>query len=305
MADSTHIEWTDATWQPITGCTIVSPGCTNCYAMQLAGTRLRAHPSRAGLTREVNGSHVWTGEVRLNEDWLTQPLRWKRPRRIFVCAHGDLFHESVLDEWIDRVFAVMALSPQHTFQVLTKRSRRMREYVSDWRLRVVRDSEYGLPGRTDDLLLKADLSDEQQHIRNAAHGYRNIWLGVSVEDQPRANERIPDLLETPAATRFLSCEPLLGPLDLVDRTYVGEGGITMRGYLRDAQEPDDFHYWARKLDWLIVGGESGPRARPMSPNWARFLRDQCLVAGAPFFMKQMSMRQAIPADLFIRQFPGA
>jgi protein gp37 len=126
MSDNSHIEWTDATWNPITGCSILSPGCTNCYAMGLAGTRLRHHPSRAGLTREVNGHHVWTGDVRLNEQWLTQPLQWSRPRMIFVCAHGDLFHESVPDEWIDRVFAVMALCPQHTFLVLTKRSARMR-----------------------------------------------------------------------------------------------------------------------------------------------------------------------------------
>ena len=131
MAEHSHIEWTDSTWQPITGCSIVSPGCTNCYAMKLAGSRLRHHPSRAGLTREVNGNHVWTGEVRLNEQWLTQPLTWKRPRRVFVCAHGDLFHEDVPDEWIDKVFAVMALSPQHTFQVLTKRAARMRKYCTD------------------------------------------------------------------------------------------------------------------------------------------------------------------------------
>lgn len=131
MSDGTNIEWTDATWNPITGCAVVSPGCTNCYAMKLAGTRLRHHPSRAGLTRDSKAGPVWTGEVRLNEQWLTQPLQWRRPRKIFVCAHGDLFAENVPDAWIDRVFAVMALCPQHTFQVLTKRSKRMREYCSD------------------------------------------------------------------------------------------------------------------------------------------------------------------------------
>ena len=122
MAQDSKIEWTDATWNPITGCSVVSPGCTNCYAMGLAGTRLKNLPSRIGLTRESKAGPVWNGQVRLNAEWLDQPLRWKRPRKIFVCAHGDLFAEAVPDEWIDRVFAVMALAPQHTFQVLTKRS---------------------------------------------------------------------------------------------------------------------------------------------------------------------------------------
>lgn len=121
---------TAVTWQPITGCSIVSPGCTNCYAMRLAGTRLQHHPSRAGLTRDTTAGPVWTGEVRFNEQWLDAPLRWKRGRRIFVCAHGDLFAEGVPDEWIDRVFAIMALAPQHKFEVLTKRARRMRDYLA-------------------------------------------------------------------------------------------------------------------------------------------------------------------------------
>ena len=132
MADHTKIEWTDATWNPITGCSIVDAGCTNCYAMHLAGTRLKHHPSRAGLTRETGGRPKWTGEVRCNREWLDQPLRWRRPRMIFVCAHGDLFHESVPDDWIDQVFAVMALAPQHTFQVLTKRADRMHRYMTHW-----------------------------------------------------------------------------------------------------------------------------------------------------------------------------
>ncbi len=129
MADRTKIEWTDATWNPITGCSVVSPGCTNCYAMKLAGGRLRGHPSRKGLTIPSKAGPVWTGEVRLNEEWLDQPLRWRKPRSIFVCAHGDLFNENVPDEWIDQVYGVMALCPQHTFQVLTKRPERMREYI--------------------------------------------------------------------------------------------------------------------------------------------------------------------------------
>lgn len=258
MADHTHIEWTDATWNPITGCSLTSPGCTNCYAMQLAGTRLAHHESRAGLTREVNGHHVWTGEVRLNEQWFDQPLRWRKPRRIFVCAHGDLFHESAPDEWIDKVFAVMALSPQHTFQVLTKRSQRMREYLSrpkgSWHylfesLKWVRWMA-GLTGNK--------RGQQSTSLPRMYGPLPNVWLGVSVEDQHRADERIPDLLATPAAVRWISAEPLLGPVDLK----------------------------GSKLDWVVCGGESGPHARPMHPDWARSLRDQCAAAGVPFLFKQ-------------------
>jgi len=130
MADKSKIRWTEATWNPITGCSVVSAACKNCYAMKLAGTRLQHHPSRVGLTQDTANGPVWTGDVRFNEGWLDQPLRWKKSRKIFVCAHSDLFHESVPDEWIDQIFAVMALAPQHNFQVLTKRPRRMLAYLS-------------------------------------------------------------------------------------------------------------------------------------------------------------------------------
>ena len=266
MADNTAIEWTDATWNPITGCSVVSPGCTNCYAMRLAGTRLKHHPSRAGLTREVNGNHVWTGETRFNEAELAKPLRWKRPRRVFVCAHGDLFHESVPDEWIDRVFAVMALAPQHSFQVLTKRAARMREYLTN------------LPGRIRDWDCDSGLDFVQLPLPN-------VWLGVSVEDQARADARIPDLLATPAAVRWLSCEPLLGPVDLqnLDGGTARGAGAAEGKMFRIVINALDF---SRRIDWVIVGGESGPKARPMHPDWACSLRDQCAAAGVPFFFKQ-------------------
>lgn len=130
MADKTHIEWTDATWNPITGCSVISPGCTNCYAMRLAGTRLKHHPSREGLTAPSNAGPVWNGKVRLNRQWLYQPMEWKSPRMIFVCAHGDLFHEDVPDDWILDVFTIMAIAHQHTFQVLTKRADRMQDFLS-------------------------------------------------------------------------------------------------------------------------------------------------------------------------------
>lgn len=289
MADGTHIEWTEATWNPITGCSVVSPGCTNCYAMKLAGTRLAHHPSRAGLTQDSKAGPVWTGEVRFNEEWLDQPLRWTKPRMIFVCAHGDLFHESVPDAWIDRIFAVMALCPQHTFQVLTKRSARMREYFSRSNLPHGRienvwlaTSEFATTPALKQMICN-DLTWGKMHDR---WPLPNVWLGVSVEDQQRADERIPDLLATPAAVRWISAEPLLGPVDLVSPFYAHSTGYQMQGYLRDEAEHDDFRYWAEKLDWVVVGGESGPGARPMHPDWARSLRDQCVAAGVPFFFKQ-------------------
>ena len=129
MADNTHIEWTDATWNIVTGCSLVSPGCTNCYAMKLAGTRLRDHWSRADLTIDSKAGPVWNGQVRFNAQWLDQPLRWAKPRKIFVAAHGDLFHDGVTDDQLDQIFAVMALCPQHVFQILTKRPERMRDYL--------------------------------------------------------------------------------------------------------------------------------------------------------------------------------
>lgn len=269
MSDGTKIEWTEATWNPVTGCSVTSPGCTNCYAMKLAGTRLRNHASRAGLTRETKAGPVWTGEVRFNEEWLDQPLRWKRPRMIFVCAHGDLFHESVSDEWIDRVFAVMALCPQHTFQVLTKRSSRMREYFE------ARREGDPWAEAADYLANLRGLEDHPAVLEPSDMPLPNVWLGVSVEDQARADERVPDLLATPAAVRWLSCEPLLGPVDL-SRVFASsdEDGV----YLNDAP--------ILGLDWIVAGGESGPGARPMHPDWARSLRDQCATAGVPFFFKQ-------------------
>ncbi|MBA4162598.1 MAG: phage Gp37/Gp68 family protein, partial [Novosphingobium sp.] len=253
MADGTHIEWTDATWNPITGCSLASPGCTNCYAMHLAGTRLKNEAKRAGLTREVNGNHVWTGEVRFNEAELLAPLRWKRPRMIFVCAHGDLFHESVPSWWLDRIFAVMALCPQHTFQVLTKRADRMRVYLTLGRHIEIQQQTRGLG------LHELDRRERMEsHVqRGALLPLPNVWLGVSVEDQQRADERIPDLLATPAAVRWISAEPLLGPVDLTN----------ISGAEKSREYGSPVHGWSAIwrnngigracLDWVVVGGESG------------------------------------------------
>ena len=290
MADNTKIEWADATVNADNGCSVLSPGCTNCYAMKLAGTRLKHVPSRAGLTVDSKTGPVWTGEVRLDEKQLLAPLRWKRPRRIFWNAHGDLFHDAVPDEWIDRVFAVCALTPQHTHMILTKRSARMREYLNNDFQQVRSQTWCNIEGLAITGKRQSEAAAEEAEefvaLSTSLWPLPNVWLGVSVEDQARADQRIPDLLATPAAVRFISVEPLLGPVDLRAPLYRGEAGITMKGYLRDKAEPDDFHYWASKLDWVIVGGESGPGSRPMHPDWACQLRDQCAAADVPFFFKQ-------------------
>lgn len=287
MADNTKIEWTDATWNPITGCSVVSPGCTNCYAMKLAGTRLAHHPSRAGLTVDTKAGPVWNGKLRFNSEWLFQPLHWKRPRRIFVCAHGDLFAEGVEDAWLDQIFAVMACSPQHIFQVLTKRPKRMRDYLKTKMLEhrlAAAQAQFDFPLQSPGFWPHLPLS--------------NVWLGVSVEDQTRADERIPTLLDTPAAIRWISAEPLLGPVDL-DSIKI-PGVVNPLDSLRSETYADIKHgqYAGQRLysgckygcahgiDWVVVGGESGAGARPMHPDWARSLHDQCTRAGVPFFFKQ-------------------
>ncbi|HEV2552748.1 MAG TPA: phage Gp37/Gp68 family protein [Bosea sp. (in: a-proteobacteria)] len=277
MADRTGIEWTDASWNPVVGCSLVSPGCTNCYAMGQAARIVRCSEGlgRAstydGTVETVKGKPVWTGKVALaSEATLTQPLRWKRPRRIFVNSMGDIFHEDVPDEWIDRVFAVMALAPQHTFQILTKRAARMRGYFEKVRHEGgICDSMSIIWQRAVEIATERDL---MAHYQPQLRVLPNVWLGVSAEDQRRADERIPDLLATPAAIRFVSAEPLLGPIDFGNR----QDGLPSNAWLT----------WLDDLDWTIVGGESGPNARPMHPDWARSIRDQCAAAGTAFFFKQ-------------------
>jgi protein gp37 len=279
MADKTPIEWTDATANVVNGCSVFSPGCASCYAMRLAGTRMRDHPTRAGLTQPSKAGPVWTGEVRFNEKALMHVLSWKRPRKIFWNAHGDLFHENVPDEWIDRCFAVMALTPHHIHQVLTKRSARMREYVNANRWQNILDEQYELQssGRS----AEPPVSE--------AWPLPNVWLGVSVEDQTRADERIPNLLATPAAVRWISAEPLLGPLDLseVCNGHYFQNPLTGRRW-HDA--PEGVHsandMRGATLDWVVVGGESGTNARPMHPDWVTSLYKQCEAAGVAFHFKQ-------------------
>jgi len=253
VSDGTKIEWSEATWNIITGCSIKSPGCKRCYAMLLAGTRLSSHPSRAGLTKLVNGRHVWTGEVRFNGQWLEQPLRWKRPRRIFVCAHGDLFHELVPDVWIDRVFSIIAQCPQHEFQILTKRSERMRRYMDKLVDECLRWKRFGDA-------YASFVGNEAYDVGECVWPLPNVWLGVSIEDRARMEERAADLKASPAAVRWWSAEPLVDDLGEIDPELLP--------------------------DWVVCGGESGRDARPMHPDWARSLRDQCEAAEVPYFFKQ-------------------
>lgn len=219
----TSIEWTDATWNPVAGCTIVTAGCTNCYAMRMAA-RLEAmgQEKYRGLTRRSGRRAVWTGRVRCDEASLSAPLSWKKPRLIFVNSMSDLFHEDVPDEFIGRVWKVMEQTPQHVFQILTKRAERLRRLSLNLPL---------LP---------------------------NVWLGTSVEDA-RVLDRLGDLRRTKAAVRFVSFEPLIGSV----------AKANLRG-----------------IHWAIVGGESGPRARPMDPRWVEEIRAMCRVAGTRFFFKQ-------------------
>ena len=299
MAGKSKIEWTDATWNPIVGCSVVSPGCTNCYAMRQA-RRIEAMGGAthyAGTTKVVNGKPVWTGKLALApEAVLTKPLRWRRPRRIFVNSMGDLFHEDTPDAWIDRVFAVMALAPQHQFQVLTKRSKRMRDYCNN------PETPRRITEAAEEVAARVYKHHWLGALANAGIGFAkqlilwplpNVWLGVSAEDQWRADEVVPDLLATPAAVRFVSAEPLLGPVDFTHIKHaMGLTRDALRGVWHafpiDAGPPATINTNPPRhsLDWIIAGGESGPGARPTHPNWVRSIRDQCAAAGVAFFFKQ-------------------
>jgi protein gp37 len=308
VSDGTLIEWTDATWNLINGCTVVSPGCTNCYAMRLAATRLKNSSSREGLARMHNGHAQWTGEILFNKRVALEPFSWKEPRRIFVCAHGDLFHASVPDAWIDYVFMVALLNPRHTLQILTKRPDRMREYM-----RIVADEdEKQTAGRFAVAMLHGGLQDTPADQVDIHWPPRNVWLGTSVEDQERADERVPVLLDTPAAVRWLSCEPLLGEVDLsewfVCPNWSDDIPMDMTTGLRECCRKCDYTGIAGFsglpiVDWVVVGGESGPGARPMHPDWARSLRDQCAAAGVPFLFKQWG--DWVPGGVFAALDLGA
>lgn len=284
-----NIEWTDATWNPVVGCTPVSPGCLNCYAATMAN-RLH-HMGRheyVGLTVRKGhidtpdgmqgGRQVFNGTVRCLPDRLAIPLHWKKPRMIFANSMSDLFHEAVPFEFIDKVFAVMALCPRHTMQILTKRPERMAEYLSTPHWEIGTSPSAGIPqsfSRHDWIRTVAKYmspEDRWEHLPDVDEWpLPNVWLGTSVEDQARADERIPHLLKCPAAVRFLSCEPLLGPLDLAS--------AVVKRRIGDPQP-----------NWVIVGGESGANARPCNVAWIRSIVAQCKAAVVPVFVKQLGAR---------------
>lgn len=265
MADGTDIEWTDATWNPITGCQVKSPGCKFCYAMKLAGTRLKHHPSREGLTVDSKNGPVWTGEVRFNEAWLTQPLRWAKPRMIFVCAHADLFYEAVPDEWIDRVFAMMTQAPQHIFQVLTKRPDRMLDYLQRVDTEPFHETVRRFAKALPRLPRIIDMTLPSPHI----------WLGASVEDQAHAEERRSSMRQLAGLgwKTWVSYEPALGAVDWTGWQF---------------------------LDWIVSGGESdsdGHSARPHHPAWHRATRDFGAAHGIPYLFKQWGAHRPLtPAE---------
>ena len=248
MKHGTRIEWTHIpgykgeTWNPITGCSPVSAGCENCYAERIS--------KRFGWP--------WGSPV-FHPERLDQPSRRKKPRAIFVCSMGDLFHEEVYLTWLDFISDVMRENPRHLFLVLTKRPARMQE-----------------------MMKRIWTRDEHTYFN---WPLPNLWLGVTAENQKTADERIPILLEIPAAKRFVSVEPMLEAIDLS-----GHGSVHC---------PDAIGL----VDWIICGGESGPKARPMKWEWAANLLGQCEEAAVPFFMKQMSGRKPIPADLDVKEFP--
>jgi len=245
MADKSLIEWCDATINPAYGCTKCGAACDHCYAERLAA-RFSANPDVEHLVAgTVDASGHWTGKVNLWPERMEQALHWRKPRRIFVGSMTDLFHPAVPFEFLDRIFAVMAMaSPQHTFMLLTKRPERMAEYLGyEYR----RERIYKASGESDAFCLDWSLP--------------NVWLGTTIWDQDSADRAVPILLSTPAAKRFVSVEPMLGPVVIPAELLA-------------------------RLAWVICGGETGPKARPMHPDWPRKLRDDCVAAGVPFFFKQ-------------------
>ncbi len=302
MADRTGIEWTDATWNPIRGCSRVSEGCRHCYAETQAARIITMDRGR-GIT-EGEGSYdgllakggQWNGTLRMVPELLGQPYRWTAPRRIFVNSMSDLFHEAVPFEYIAAVFAVMAVTTRHTYQVLTKRPQRMLEFFK-W----VDDFESVFPG--DRVMEHWPKHLEWQPHAAGRGGYdncgpawplENVWIGVSVENQAAADERVPLLLQTPAAVRWVSMEPLLGPVDL-SVEYLR----SKLGYYPFKLPSEHRTTLVDLLDWVVVGGESGQNARPMHPSWARVLRDQCFTSGAAFLFKQWG--EWAPGENVLRQ----
>ncbi len=310
MGTKTSIEWTRGddgsagrTWNPVRGCSIVSPGCENCYAMRVAARFSAEGEPYEGLARFSPKRRIpqWTGKVRIVPEHLADPIRWTRPSRIFVNSMSDLFHEKLSDDEIAAVFGVMASAPKHTFQILTKRAKRMRQWFEKF-------AQGGGASQPIRAALAASRFVDDKRI-NGCHGDKiapwplpNVWVGVSVENQDAAEERLSELQDTPAAVRFISYEPALGDLNLskwlplYDSTSVA-ASCTQCGCpwsYRDRKTakghdcPPGFR--ERAIHWVIIGGESGPGARPFDIAWARSVAAQCHDAGVACFVKQLGAK---------------
>lgn len=300
----TSIEWTRGddgsegkTWNPTRGCSRVSPGCDNCYAMRVAHRFSGPGKPYDGLTRIGKRGVDWSGRVRLVPEMLDVPLRWRKPRRVFVNSMSDLFHESLSNEEIAAVFGVMAACPQHTFQVLTKRAKRMREWFETAGTQTLSWLWQSAVNACDGHAQRESMTDRLR--TGTTWPLPNVWIGVSAENQATADERIPHLLATPAAVRFVSCEPLIGPVDLtriVESFHPGPPPSSvefdgLRGFC--GATPAEDTPAVRGLQWVIVGGESGPGARPYDLAWPRDIIRQCRESGVAVFHKQVG---AQPVD---------
>lgn len=289
------------TWNPIVGCSKVSEGCRNCYAEQMA-RRLACMNSTEYYRHVLDIAEFepptwrresgWNGNTGLVKSALEKPLNWKKPRMIFVCSMGDLFHENTPDEWIDKVFAVMALCPQHVFIVLTKREKRMEAYFKTHKA-----VEY-----------PANPPSETIGFKVKIFPLPNVWLGVTAENQTQADERIPHLITTPAAVRFVSCEPMLEQVDLKSICIEHNCFYDALNGIEDSNAGPPMY--TTKLDWVICGCESGSNRRDMIVPWADLLQEQCANAGVPFYMKQMEYDfevckdiEKFPKNLRVREWP--
>lgn len=304
----TKISWTHRpgtigkTWNPVQGCSRISEGCRACYAERMAARFAEDGWSQGLINLKTR---KWNGVVRLAPHKLADPLRWRQPCTVFTNSMSDLFHEGLSNEQIAAVFGVMAAAPQHTFQVLTKRARRMREWfetpgipqlVETFRQVALagRIAEAFAPEQARNILTGKQWTPEHE----PAWPLPSVWLGVSVENQEAADTRIPELLASPAAVRFLSCEPLIGPVRLDD---IGKGWSALARTFAASMTPRGERVG---IDWAIAGCESGPGARPCSVEWLRSLRDQCAAAGVAYFLKQAresSETSKDPHDGVVRQ----
>jgi protein gp37 len=292
MGDRTAISWTDATWNCIRGCSRVSPGCEHCYAERTAHRFSGPGKPYEGLTRMTSRGPTWTGAIRLVPELLDWPLRKRKPLKVFVASMSDPFHAGVPDDFLDRLYGVMAAAQHHQFQLLTKRPERRRQWY-----------ERTASGASREQLVY-DAQPDRWARRESWPGWPlpNVWEGTSVENQPTADERIPELLATPAAVRFVSYEPALGPVDFRKHgltpepecqcyEFVGGHQMGCQMYSLSAQQIREWgKLHSQNLDWIIVGGESGPHARPCDVAWIRSVVAQCRAAGTATWVKQLGTR---------------